>query len=295
METHINILVLIDAFTKFIILHPTKTVGATETVRELRKTFGIFGCPRRLISDRGKAFDSKIFREYMVERVNRTLTEAIIASIEDEASWDEVLPRVAWGINNSIYATTRQIPSDLMFAYFGGAVYGDMLARRQGGALKGGKRQNPFGGGQGTDQQGVPGGNTDDDVKARRLQAKRRLDMQGRIMKNRFDNRRKQPTVYKRGDLVLWQEGSTSTSTQGTNSKLTRRFNGPYKVIKVLGNGRYIITAVKGARGYKNRQFPLAVDALRKYSSSVAIESQQKESEKEQMTTDDLLDELESK
>lgn len=306
------ILVLIDAFTKFVVLHPVKTVSAMETIRELKRTFGIFGCPRRIISDRGKAFDCKLFKEYVisqgvkhvlnaiatprangqVERTNRVLIEAIMASIDDEVRWDEVLPQVAWGINNSIHSTTRQIPSDLMFAYTSGAVLGDLLAGSRGESRASGGTK---GKGNVGDKEVEPQVNKEVSVEDRRRLAKRRLDDQGELMRKRFNSKHKPVVRYKRGDLVLWRGASTSTKPQGVNSKLVKRYGGPYCVVKVLDNNRYQITAVHGVKGYKNRRFMVAGDSLRRYRSAVSIGLDvTKLNDSERMETDDLIDLLES-
>jgi len=88
-----HVLVIIDAFTRFVWLYAVKTTSTAEVVACLAKQAHIFGNPRRIISDRGSAFTSGDFRKYceaegvqhvltttgmprangQVERVNRTL------------------------------------------------------------------------------------------------------------------------------------------------------------------------------------------------------------------------------
>ena len=94
------ILMVVDGFTKSTVARATRSLRSSEAVEKLREIFGEFGYPRRLISDRGLAFTSKAFAEFLVgrgvkhvhnavatprangqvERQNRTIIEAIGAS-----------------------------------------------------------------------------------------------------------------------------------------------------------------------------------------------------------------------
>lgn len=51
---------------------------------------------------------------------------------------------------------------------------------------------------------------------------------------------------------------------KGVNRKLVNKYNGPYKVLKALGNDRYKIGTVKGVRGYKNFMAVASADSLRR-------------------------------
>ena len=88
-----HIFAVVDAFTKFVWLYPTKTTSSAETINKLLRQSAVFGNPRRIISDRGTAFRSMEFKSYcedegimhttivtgvprgngQVERLNRTL------------------------------------------------------------------------------------------------------------------------------------------------------------------------------------------------------------------------------
>jgi len=59
-----HILAVIDAFTKFVWLYPTKTVTSKEVIEKLELQKSIFGNPSRIISDRGTAFTSREFEDY---------------------------------------------------------------------------------------------------------------------------------------------------------------------------------------------------------------------------------------
>lgn len=59
-----HLLAVIDAFTKFIWLYPTKIAGTNEVIGHLQRQAVTFRNPRRIVSDRGSAFTSHEFRDY---------------------------------------------------------------------------------------------------------------------------------------------------------------------------------------------------------------------------------------
>lgn len=58
------LLVMVDAFTKFVIIEPVKSDETRYVVKSLRNVTYLFGCPTRIISDRGKAFTARSFRSF---------------------------------------------------------------------------------------------------------------------------------------------------------------------------------------------------------------------------------------
>ena len=58
------ILTIIDAFTKFVWMFPTKTTSAQEVLKKLEVVATMFGDPRSIISDRRAAFTSGAFQKY---------------------------------------------------------------------------------------------------------------------------------------------------------------------------------------------------------------------------------------
>uniref|UniRef100_A0A0A1WLR9 RNA-directed DNA polymerase n=1 Tax=Zeugodacus cucurbitae TaxID=28588 RepID=A0A0A1WLR9_ZEUCU len=63
-----HILSVVDAFSKFVWLYPTKDTGALAVIDRLGKQAAIFGNPRRIITDRGAAFTSQVFKNYCSEQ-----------------------------------------------------------------------------------------------------------------------------------------------------------------------------------------------------------------------------------
>lgn len=99
------VLVVINAFSKFVWLYPTKSTGTEEVIEHLTLLFYLFGHPKRIISDRGTAFTSGNFQQFLkgknvnhsmtavaspwangqVERVNRFLKSTLSKIVEDPA------------------------------------------------------------------------------------------------------------------------------------------------------------------------------------------------------------------
>ncbi|CAK1581639.1 unnamed protein product [Parnassius mnemosyne] len=226
-------LVITDSFSKFVIAEPTRTVNSVETIRTLRKIFSLFGYPDKLVSDHGKAFTSRYFKKFssdkqfrhiltsvacprangQVKRTNRTILNALRATDASEAAnnWANSLPDILWGINNTANESTTYRPYDLMFS----------------------KSSRPR-------CDIVGNGSVSEPVDVRRNKASKQLKLASDRMKRNFDKKRKTSRVYKKGDLVLWRQAPTS-STSKVNTKLDDVFSGLYIVIKVLGNDRFRI------------------------------------------------------
>lgn len=60
-----HILVLVDSFTRFIWLFPTKSTGSKEVINHLKPLFNVFGYPKEIVSDRGTAFASNKFTHFL--------------------------------------------------------------------------------------------------------------------------------------------------------------------------------------------------------------------------------------
>ncbi|GFW08683.1 transposon Tf2-9 polyprotein [Trichonephila clavipes] len=103
-----HIFTVIDAFTKFTWLYPTKSTTAQEVIERLKLQQKTFGNPSRGISDKGGAFRSKEFEDYcadeqisnvqittgvprgngQVERIHGVLIPVLTKmSIEDPTKW----------------------------------------------------------------------------------------------------------------------------------------------------------------------------------------------------------------
>jgi len=59
-----HILAVVDGYSKFVWLYPTRSTGTDKVLNKLEKQSEIFGNPRRIVTDRGTAFTSSTFRDY---------------------------------------------------------------------------------------------------------------------------------------------------------------------------------------------------------------------------------------
>lgn len=62
-----QLFIIIDAFTKFIIIYPVKSTKSQYVIRCLQDMIKYFGVPHRIKADRGKAFTSDDFKNYCNE------------------------------------------------------------------------------------------------------------------------------------------------------------------------------------------------------------------------------------
>lgn len=99
------ILEIINAYTKFVKFYPAVTTNSDEAIRHLRTYFRICSKPRKIVSDRGSAFTSDKFKEFLtensielisiatatphangqIERINRSLTP-MLANLSTNSS-----------------------------------------------------------------------------------------------------------------------------------------------------------------------------------------------------------------
>jgi len=67
--------VVVDGFSKFVWLYPTRSTATAEVVSRLTKQAAIFGNPRQIVTDHGTAFTSGDFRTYCdCEKIKHILT-----------------------------------------------------------------------------------------------------------------------------------------------------------------------------------------------------------------------------
>ncbi|UYV75794.1 hypothetical protein LAZ67_13001373, partial [Cordylochernes scorpioides] len=132
-----SILTIVDLFTKFPILIPTKDQCVNTVVRALlERIITTFGVPKTILSDRGSAFMSCVFKGVCkamgvgavkttawrpqsngaVERLNRTVIESLRRCIAGN-NWDTTLPMVAFAIRTTVHASTGFTPAKLVFGH----------------------------------------------------------------------------------------------------------------------------------------------------------------------------------
>uniref|UniRef100_A0A7E4VRU8 RNA-directed DNA polymerase n=1 Tax=Panagrellus redivivus TaxID=6233 RepID=A0A7E4VRU8_PANRE len=131
-----NILVAEDAFSKWLVATPLDTTKAFEVADTfIREVVTKHGAPRMIVTDNGRQFTSRIFKEMArvcgtdlntvspyhqaangaVERQNRTIA-AMIRTTTEEAGldWPELLHQVVFAYNTAVHSATGQTPFFLM-------------------------------------------------------------------------------------------------------------------------------------------------------------------------------------
>ena len=235
-----HVLVIIDAFTKFVRLYPCKSTTTAEAIRKLKDYFRAYSKPKRMISDRGTAFTSADFKQFteaedvqhvliavstprangQVERVNRVLTPALAKLAENPKKWDLALVRVEFSLNNTICRSTGEIPSRLLFGVEQIGETNDHLRLI-------------------LEEMQEPERNLD----IIREEAGKMITASQATNEKRFNEKRKEPTDYNVGDYVMVRNVDT---TAGINKKLLPKFKGPYEVKKILDYDRYVIGDIDG-------------------------------------------------
>jgi len=245
------ILVVVDAFSKFLNLYPVRSVTTKETCSKLAQYFSYYSKPVKIISDRGSCFRSDAFREFctqheikhimtavgspqsngQVERYNRSLTVMLSKLMHEHSqNWNENLNKIQFAVNNTINRSINNTPSKLLFGMnqVGNTndyvkIYLETLNENDNDREFETTRQNAF------------------DI-TRQNQLKN---------KAYYDIKHKQANTYSLGDYVMVRNVDT---TPNTCKKLIPKFKGPYKILKILPNDRYVVADIEG---YQVTQIPL--------------------------------------
>ena len=63
-----NWLVMVDAYSKYLCIHPTQSISAKTTMNLLEQDFALFGYPHTLVTDNAPTFMSDEFQDYCQAR-----------------------------------------------------------------------------------------------------------------------------------------------------------------------------------------------------------------------------------
>ncbi|XP_037931269.1 uncharacterized protein K02A2.6-like [Teleopsis dalmanni] len=238
------IFAVVDAFSKFVWLYATKSMGYEEVLRHLTKWSDVFGSPARIISDRGAAFTSNAFIEFVntngiehiltttgvprgngqIERVNRTISAVIskLSSAEPK-EWYKYVSNVQKAINSSIHSSTKSTPFVLMFEVrMRNGIDDQVLEALQAEMLH------------------------DFETERQRVREKAREEIlrAQEHYKYNYNKKRKADTNYKVGDWVAIKRIQFVAGR-----KIASEFLGPYEVTNVKGNGRYEVRKTADVEG----------------------------------------------
>jgi len=229
-----HILAVIDSFTKFCWLYPTKSTAATEVITMLRGQSNVFGNPACIISDRGSAFLAQDFLQYcddenikvvksttglprvngQVERLNVIIIPVLSKlSVDDPTKWYRHVHRGQQAINSTFSRIIDATPFELLIGV---------------------KMRNK------DDQQLHELINNEtialfqDSRNELRLRAKSQILKLQSETKKTYNLRRKPARLYNVGDMV-----AIKRTQFGEGLKLEPKFVGPYQITKVKHNNAY--------------------------------------------------------
>lgn len=269
------VFVLVDAFTKYVMLHHTLNIDTASSIKALSASVALFGAPSRLIADQGRCFASKDFKDYcdsvsiklhliatgsprangQVERIMGTLKNMLAAVETTSRSWQDALPEVQLALNCTMNRVTKASPLELLI----------------------GKVARPL---------DILLGNDDEiEVELEKLRSEAVENMQkgADYDKARFDSTKAKPKPFSVGDFVLLQ------NEERNQTKLDPKYRGPFKVIEVLPGDRYSLKALNSRRVYK---YPH--DRLRKMPDPSIVDETDIDldtlDEPNQTTNDDVVD-----
>ncbi|GFT13271.1 transposon Tf2-6 polyprotein [Trichonephila clavipes] len=239
-----HIFTVIDAFTKFTWLYPTKSTTAQEVIERLKLQQKTFGNPSRVISDKGGAFRSKEFEDYcadeqisnvqittgvprgngQVDRIHGVLIPVLTKmSIEDPTKWFKHVDSLQRVLNSVPSRSTKYSPFELLIGV---------------------KMKNP---------EDVMIRNLLEEESQEQLFQQRdnlRREAKQNILKIQEENRRtynrkrKEAHLYKKGDLV-----AIMRTQFGNKLKLRIKYFGPYQVTKVKPHDRYDVAKIGDHEG----------------------------------------------
>lgn len=232
------VFVLIDGFTKFVILHHSLNIDTKSSIKALEAGVSLFGTPTRLVADQGRCFASKEFGSYceerniqlhliatggsrangQVERVMSTL-KSMLTAVETsrDRSWQDALGEVQLAMNSTVNRVTKSSPLELMI----------------------GKVARPLG------LMALDDDDQNIDLDLIREQAAQNIRQAAVYDKVRFDRSKATVKRFKEGDYVLIE------NEERNQTKLDPKFKGPFKIIEVLDNDRYRLKALNSKRTYK--------------------------------------------
>lgn len=241
--------VIIDSFTKYVLLEYTPSIDAASAIKALKKAVCLFGAPKRIIADQGRCYASAGFREFcrdhsielhfiatgssrangQVERVMRTL-KSLLTIIENDPNktWRDELLDVQLALNSTRSRVTGFTPTELMFG----------IKAQSLGLTK----ISPS-------SELVPRL----DLETIRRNAAKNIAKTASSEIKRFNRGKAVVKPFAKGEYVFIK------NNERNQTKLHRKFKGPFIITNVLENDRYELKSIDRS----NRSYKYAHESLR--------------------------------
>lgn len=268
---NLYVFAIVDSFTKFCILRALKSTKVKYVIDVLMGVCATYGAPRIIISDQGSSFTSRKFARFcaqnnithvknavatprangQVERLNRSILSALMATTLEEELWDRQLLATQFAINNVPNKSTGKTPSELLYGY----------TPRKGSDIE-------------LKEEVSLAAQSINDIYEMREEAHRKIIDAQKVQKKYYDRRRKVSRKYKLGDLVLVEKQSSAPGGGGSSRKLVHPFSGPMIVSAVLPNDRYRVADMRGTtRSTRQTNYDkvVAVDKLKPWRDPAVL------------------------
>lgn len=225
---------MIDAFSKFTWIYPTKSTDTAEVINRLESLRHIFGNPVRIITDRGSAFTSNAFKDYcskqnilhvpitaglprangQVEKQNSTIIAVLSKlSADNPEKWYTHVPHLQQILNSTFQRSIKMTPFELLFGTKMKSCHDIEIVKLINDEIIAQFQQNR------------------DDL---RKDAKKQIYKVQDENRRTYNLRRKQAQKFQVHDLV-----AIKRTQIGPGLKLKQKYLGPYKVTKVKHNNTY--------------------------------------------------------
>lgn len=234
-------IVQICGFTKYVLLHHTKTLSAKAAVNAVSELIQYFGPPSRIIFDQGTAFTSKLFTDFcnsnkillhpiatgasransQVERTMSSLTNMVtVSQIIKPQSIRQLAPQIQLVLNTTSHRITGTSPLELLT----------------------GKKSHVPGMIKICDDIVEP---SRSDLTELRNDAKNKIDQAARYDVERLKSRTAKVIPLAVGDLVVRR------IEPRVNEKCAPKFKGTYRIIQNLPGDRYLLENLTTKRQVK--------------------------------------------
>ncbi|XP_050207633.1 uncharacterized protein LOC126657052 [Mercurialis annua] len=246
------IVVAVDHFTKWVEVEPMKTI-TTEKIQTWlsREVMGRFGIPHSLVTDNGKQFDCRKFRAYceglniklkftsvahpqtngLTEVTNRTILTGIKKRLDDlKGRWIDELYKVIWAYRTTPRKATGETPFSL--------VYGTEAVLPVEIGMPS-LRVQVFDEEKNEESMRL----CLDLLEERRHQTAVKAEAYRRQMA-RYHNAKVKGKSFMVGDLIL-RKAEIGKGAAGVG-KLGANWDGPFRVVEVVGKGAYRIARLEG-------------------------------------------------
>lgn len=255
-------LVATDYLTRYAEAKPLPNGTAVEVAKFFVESILLrHGAPEVLITDRGTAFTADLTQAILhyshtdhrrttayhpqtnglTERLNKTIADMLAMYVDTEhKTWDIILPYVVFAYNTAVQETTKMTPFKLVHGRDATTTLDAMLPNV-------------------TDENNLDVAAYLQRTEEARQLARLRIRDQQRTDARRYNLRRRE-VKYKPGDRVwVW----TPVRRRGLSEKLLRRYFGPYKVIRQLGELDYEVVPDGASASQRRHSRPEVVHVAR--------------------------------